>query len=77
MLHEYHVIRVHGVWYYLRFHTTAVGLVTYYPWVRVHYCVMSLCIRYLQMLVFLKKSKITLHEVTNVKLFLEASYSAR
>jgi hypothetical protein len=32
MLHEYHVI--YSVWYYPRFHTTAVDLATYYPWIR-------------------------------------------
>jgi hypothetical protein len=37
MLHEYHVI--YSVRYYLRFHVTAVGLGTYYPWIRGHCCV--------------------------------------
>jgi hypothetical protein len=36
MLHEYYVI--HSVRYYPRFHKTAVGLGTYYPRIRVHYC---------------------------------------
>jgi hypothetical protein len=36
MLHEYHVI--YSVRYYPRFHVTAVGLGTYYPWIRGHYC---------------------------------------
>jgi hypothetical protein len=37
MLHEYHVI--YSVRYYPRFHVTAVGLGTYYPWIRGHYCI--------------------------------------
>jgi hypothetical protein len=37
MLHEYHV--TYCVRYYTRFHVTAVGLGTYYPWVPGHYCV--------------------------------------
>jgi hypothetical protein len=36
MLHEYHVI--YSVRYYLWFHVTAVGIGTYYPWIREHYC---------------------------------------
>jgi hypothetical protein len=36
MLHEYHVI--YSVQYHPRFHVTAVGLGTYYPWIRGHYC---------------------------------------
>ena len=32
MLHEYHVI--YSVWYFPGFHVTAVGLGTYYPWIR-------------------------------------------
>jgi hypothetical protein len=36
MLHEYHVI--YSVRYYPRFHITAVGLGTYYPWIWGHYC---------------------------------------
>jgi hypothetical protein len=36
MLHEYHVI--YSVRYYPRFHVTAVGLGTYYPWIRGHTC---------------------------------------
>jgi hypothetical protein len=35
MLHEYHVI--YSVRYYARFHVTAVGVGTYYPWIRGHY----------------------------------------
>jgi hypothetical protein len=35
MLHEYHVIC--SVRYYPRSHVTAVGLGTYYPWIRGHY----------------------------------------
>jgi hypothetical protein len=35
MLHEYHVI--YSVRYYLRFHIAAVGLGTYYLWIRGHY----------------------------------------
>jgi hypothetical protein len=37
MLHEYHV--KYSVRYYPRFHITAVGLGTYYPWIRGHYCI--------------------------------------
>jgi hypothetical protein len=37
MLHEYHVI--YSVRYYPRFHITAVGLATYYPWILGHYCI--------------------------------------
>jgi hypothetical protein len=37
MLHEYHVI--YSVRYYPRFHVTAVGLGTYYPWMRVYTCI--------------------------------------
>jgi hypothetical protein len=37
MVHEYHVI--YSVQYYPRFHVTAVGLGTYYPWMRGHYCI--------------------------------------
>ena len=33
----YHVIR--GVWYYPQFHAIAVGLGTYYPWIRGSVCV--------------------------------------
>jgi hypothetical protein len=40
MLHEYHVI--YSVRYYLRFHVTAVGLGTYYPWVRGHHFISKL-----------------------------------
>jgi hypothetical protein len=36
MLHEYHVI--YSVRYYLRFQVTAVGVGTYYLWIRGHYC---------------------------------------
>jgi hypothetical protein len=36
MLHEYHVI--YSVRYYLWLHVTAVGLGTYYQWIRGHYC---------------------------------------
>jgi hypothetical protein len=36
MLHEYHVI--YSVRYYPRFHVTAVGLGTYYPWIQGQYC---------------------------------------
>jgi hypothetical protein len=36
MLHEYHVI--YSVQYYPQFHVTVVGLGTYYPWLRGHYC---------------------------------------
>jgi hypothetical protein len=36
MLHEYHVI--HSIRYYPRFHITAVGVGTYYPLIRGHYC---------------------------------------
>jgi hypothetical protein len=36
MLHEYHVI--YNMRYYSRFHTTAVGLGTFYPWIRRHWC---------------------------------------
>jgi hypothetical protein len=36
MLHKYHVID--SVRYYPQFHVTAVGLGTYYPWIRGHYC---------------------------------------
>jgi hypothetical protein len=36
MLYEYHVI--YSVRYYPRFHVTAVGFGTYYPWIRGHYC---------------------------------------
>jgi hypothetical protein len=39
MLHEYHVI--YSVRYYPQFHVTAVGLGTYYPWIRGHYCIRS------------------------------------
>jgi hypothetical protein len=39
MLHEYHVIC--SVRYYPWFHKTAVGLGTYYPWIRGHYCIIS------------------------------------
>jgi hypothetical protein len=35
MLHEYHVI--YSVWYYTRFHVTAVGLGTYYLQIWGHY----------------------------------------
>jgi hypothetical protein len=35
-LHEYHVI--YSVWYYPRFHVIAVGLGTYYAWIRGHCC---------------------------------------
>jgi hypothetical protein len=35
LLHEYHV--VYSVRYYPGFHVTAVGLGTYYPWIRGHY----------------------------------------
>jgi hypothetical protein len=35
-LHRYHVI--HSVRYYPRFHVTALGLGTYYPWMRGCYC---------------------------------------
>jgi hypothetical protein len=35
MLHEYHAI--YSVRYYPRIHITAVGLETYYPWIRGHY----------------------------------------
>jgi hypothetical protein len=35
MLHEYHVI--YSARYYPRFHVTAGGLGTYYPWIRRHY----------------------------------------
>jgi hypothetical protein len=37
MLHEYHVI--YSVRYYPRFYVPAVGLGTYYPWIRGHYCI--------------------------------------
>jgi hypothetical protein len=37
MLHEYHVI--YSVRHYPRFHITAVGLGTYYPWIRGHICI--------------------------------------
>jgi hypothetical protein len=37
MLHEYHVI--YSVRYYPLFHVTAVGLGTYYPCIRGHYCI--------------------------------------
>ena len=37
MLHEYHVI--YSVRYYPRFHVTAVGLGTYYPWIRGSACI--------------------------------------
>jgi hypothetical protein len=37
MLHEYHII--YSVRYYPRFHITAVGLGTYYLWVRGHYSI--------------------------------------
>jgi hypothetical protein len=40
MLHEYHVIC--SVRYYPRFHVTAVGLGTYYPWIRGHYSIIIL-----------------------------------
>jgi hypothetical protein len=36
LLHEYHVI--YSVRYYSRCHVTAVGLGTYYPWIRGYYC---------------------------------------
>jgi len=36
MLHEYHVI--YSFRYYSRFHVTAVGLGTYYPWIRRSAC---------------------------------------
>jgi hypothetical protein len=36
MLHVYHV--VYSVRYYPRFHVTAVGLGTYYPWIVWQYC---------------------------------------
>jgi hypothetical protein len=36
LFHEYHVL--YSVRYYLRFHVTAVGLETYYPWIRGHTC---------------------------------------
>jgi hypothetical protein len=36
MLHEYHVI--YSFHYYPWFHATAVGLETYYPWIRGHRC---------------------------------------
>jgi len=39
MLHEYHVIC--SIRYYLRFHVTAVGLGTYYPWIRGSTCTIS------------------------------------
>jgi hypothetical protein len=41
MLHEYHVI--YSVQYYPRLHIIAVGLGTYYPWIRGH-CRMYVCI---------------------------------
>jgi hypothetical protein len=37
MLHEYHII--YSVRCYRRFHVIAVGLGTYYPWLRGHYCI--------------------------------------
>jgi hypothetical protein len=37
-LHEIRV--VYSVRYYPRFHITAVGLGTYYPWIRGHYCIL-------------------------------------
>jgi hypothetical protein len=40
MSHEYHII--YSVQYYPRFHVTAVGLGTYYPWIRWHYCILHL-----------------------------------
>jgi hypothetical protein len=41
MLHEYHGI--YSVQYYPRFHVTAVGLGTYYPWIWGQYynCIMN------------------------------------
>jgi hypothetical protein len=36
ILHVYNVM--YGVRYYLWFHITAVGLGTYYPWIRGQYC---------------------------------------
>jgi hypothetical protein len=37
LLHEYHVM--HSIRYYPRFVVTAVGLGTYYPWIRGHACI--------------------------------------
>jgi hypothetical protein len=37
MLHDYHVI--YNVRYYPRLHVTALGLGTYYPWIRGHTCI--------------------------------------
>jgi hypothetical protein len=37
MLHEYHAI--YSVRYYPWFYVTAVGLGTYYPWIRGHTCI--------------------------------------
>jgi hypothetical protein len=36
---EYHFI--YRIRYYPRFHVTAVGLGTYYPWIRGHCCTLS------------------------------------
>jgi hypothetical protein len=60
MLHEYHVI--YSVRYYPRFHIPAVGLGTYYSWIRGHYCIYVIIV--VEMLAFEKmrcRSTLTLY----------------
>jgi hypothetical protein len=57
MLHEYHVI--YSVQYYLRFHITAVGLGTYYLWIRGHYCIVY--IQYFIILILFVLSSFSFH----------------
>jgi hypothetical protein len=42
LLYEYHVI--YSFRYYPRFQVITVGLGTYYPWVRGHYCILFICV---------------------------------
>jgi hypothetical protein len=43
MLHEHHVI--YSIQYYLWIHITTVGLALYYPWIWGHYCIASVSVR--------------------------------
>jgi hypothetical protein len=57
MLHEYHVIYSDRC--YLRFHVTAVGLGTYYPWIWRHACI---CIWGLDLLLSIEQELVRVHD---------------
>jgi hypothetical protein len=58
LLQGYYVIHVYSFRYYPWFHVTAIGLGTYYPWIRWHTCILwakkgsSSCVEYVCSIIY-------------------------